>query len=113
MAGLHRVHFHLSHVVALSLRGLHSQAEAYNIQPLRALHQVALDGGAWTTASLLLPKQDPLYKQTCGGTEEELEAIVAYTEAMKKLKTAAPAYVSDKDKKAKGKGKGDPDPGNG
>ena len=83
MAGLHRVHFHLSHVLAFLLRGNQRQAEAYTVQLLRALHQVALDGGARTSASLLLPKQDPLYKQTCGEAEEELEAIVAYTEALK------------------------------
>ena len=69
MASLHRVHSHLSQVLALSLRGSQSQAEAYTVQLLRALHQVALDGGSWTSASLLLPKQDPLYKQTCGRME--------------------------------------------
>ena len=75
MAGLRRVHFHLSQAPALFLRDL-------------------------------------LYKQTCGGTKEGLEALVAYTESMKKLKTAASVCVSEKDKKAKGKGKGDQDPGN-
>ena len=112
MAGLHRVHFHLSHILALSLRGLHSQAEAYNVQLLRALRQAALDGCAWTTTALLLPKQDPLYKQACGVMRGKLEVIAACTEAMKKSERAAPACVSDKDKKAKGRGKGDQDSGN-
>ena len=112
MSGLHRVHFHLSQALARPLRGPHSQAEAYNVQLLRALQQVALDGNAWTTSAPLLPKRDPLYKQTCKIREEELEAIVAYTGALKRLKTATPAYVSYKDEKAKGKGKGDQDTGN-
>ena len=102
MAGLHRVHFHLPHILATSLRGDHNQAGAYMVQLLRALHQVALDGGTWNTGSLLLPKTDPLYKNQCGGTEEELEAIVAYREAMQKLK-GRPDHPGQP---GKGKGKG-------
>ena len=78
MAGLHRCHFHVSHILRLSLKAENRRAEAYLVQLLRALHQVALDGGTWATGSLLLPTRDPLFKQACGGTEEELEAIVSY-----------------------------------
>ena len=35
---------------------------------------------------LLLPKADPLQKEAFGATERELEAIVAYQEAMKRIK---------------------------
>jgi hypothetical protein len=68
---------------------------------LRALHQVALDGGTWSTASLLLPRQDPIYREQFGATGEELEAIVAYQEAMKKLKPR-----QDQPGGGKGEGKG-------
>ena len=87
LAGLLRVHFHLSHILSLLLKGRKSQGKADIVQLLRSLHQVSLDGGVWSTASLLLPKPDPLYRETFGATEVELEAIVAYQEAMKKIKS--------------------------
>lgn len=99
MAGLHRCHYHLSHILAISLRGDHKQAEAYIVQLCRCLHQVALDSGTWATGALLLPKPDPLFKQTTGGTEEELEAIIAYQEAMKRLKKTDGKFENGKDVK--------------
>ena len=109
MASVRRVRSHLSQVLALSLRGNQSQAEAYTAQLLRAPHQVALDVGAWTSAPLFLPEQDPLYKQTCRGTKEGLEVMAAYTEALRKLRTVQ----SNPEKvEAKGGGKGDEDKDN-
>ena len=109
MSGLHRCHFHLCHALTLSLRGKKTQCEAYMVQILRALHQVALDGGTWGTASLLLPRADPIYREQFGATGEELEAIVAYQEALKKIRSkpeGPPGNVKDKaDAKEKG-GKG-------
>ena len=106
MVALYRVHFHLKHVLASSLRGNRSQAKAYIVQLCRTLHQVALDGGCWTSASLLLPKPGLLYKQTCRGTEEELKIMAANTEALQKLKTVQ--IITRKDK-GKNTGKGDKD----
>ena len=110
LAGLRRVHFHLSHILTLQLRGQNLQSQAYTVQLLRALHQVSLDGGGWQTAMLLLPKADPLQKEAFGATERELEAIVAYQEAMKRIK---PVFHGDDgngektEKEKKGKGKGE------
>ena len=87
MNGLQRMHFHLCHIMTLSLKARQPQAEAYMAQMLRALHQVALDGGSWSTASLMLPRKDPIFKDQFGASGEELEAIVAYQDAMKRLKT--------------------------
>jgi len=108
LAGLHRVHFHLSHILGLSLKGKKKQAEAYTVQLLRSLHQVSLDNGMWSTASLLLPRPDPIYRENFGATETELEAVVGYQEALKKIrnKTAAEEPTDDKDAKAKGGAKG-------
>jgi len=108
LAGLHRVHFHLSHILGLSLKGKKRQAEAYTVQLLRSLHQVSLDNGMWSTASLLLPRPDPIYRENFGATETELEAVVGYQEALKKLKgkTITEEPIDDKDTKAKGGGKG-------
>ena len=87
LAGLHRCHFHLSHILAMMLKGQLVRAQAYMVQLLRALHQVGLDNGVWTTASLLLPWRDPIYREQFGATERELEAVVAYQEALKKIRT--------------------------
>ena len=112
LAGLHRVHFHISLRLTPPPRGQDLQSQAYTVQLLRAPHQVSLDGGGWQTAMLLLPKADPLQKETFGATERELEAIVAYQEAMKRIK---PVFHGDdvngekteKEKKGKGGGQGD------
>ena len=111
LAGLHRVHFHLSHILGLSLKGKKKQAEAYTVQLLRSLHQVSLDNGMWSTAALLLPRPDPIYRENFGATETELEAVVGYQEALKKIrsKTQTDDGGDDKDAKPpKGGGKGQP-----
>ena len=45
LAGVHRVHSHLSRVLALLLKGRESKGEAYIVQLLQSLRQVSLDGG--------------------------------------------------------------------
>ena len=74
---------------------------------------MSLDGGSWDTASLLLPRPDPVHRELFGGTEKELEAAVAYQEALRKLRRRAPGdpQAEQQDPKGKGKGKGkDPAP---
>lgn len=111
LAVLHRVHFHLSHILGLSLKSKNKQAEAYQVQLLRCLHQVSLDNGMWSTGSLLLPRPDPIYRESFGATEAELEAIVSYQEALKKIRNVPHGKAGnddapeDGDKGAKGKGK--------
>ena len=99
LAGAVPVALSVEHILAISSRGDHKQAEAYIVQLCRCLHQVALDSGMWATGALLLPKPDPLFKQTTGGTEEELEAIIAYQEAMKRLKKTDGKFENGKDVK--------------
>ena len=118
MLGLKRVHWHLSHILSLSLKGKKREAEAYSTQLLRGLRQVVLDGGSWDTASLLLPARDPCAREVFGATERELEAVVAYQRAMKDIrKPWAPAVPPEdapdgkggKGKKGLGKGKDNAD----
>jgi hypothetical protein len=85
LRGLQRVHYHLSHILALSMRGEAQPAQAYMVQLLRCLHQVCLDQGSWEVGSLLLPKSDPLSRTEFGGTLAELEVVDGYREALKKL----------------------------
>ena len=89
MKGLHCCHYHVARAVALILDGKAMEGAAYLCQLLRALHQVALDHGNWSTGSLLLPFKDPVYMEQFGATERELEAVVGYKEAMKKITTKA------------------------
>jgi hypothetical protein len=85
MPSLHRIQFHLSLILAAPLRGNHSQAGAYTVQLLRALPKVAASGGIWFKASELPPVDDPLYTNPGRYTQEELDIMQAYQEAVKKL----------------------------
>ena len=85
MLGLKRVHWHLSHILAVSLGGRHAEAEAYMVQLLRAVHQSVLDSGSWHTAMLLLPGEDPCQKETFVATERELQIIAGYRDAHRRI----------------------------
>lgn len=95
LRGLHRCHFHASNVLNLMMKGKEKEALAYQVQFLRALHQVNLDGGVWTTAMWLLPKADPIDRPLFGDTAKELETIAAYQEALKKLQSRQPHYAAE------------------
>ena len=56
--GLWRVHYHLSIILMLSMKGKSREAMAYMVQLLRALHQVQIDNGSWATAMHLLPRRE-------------------------------------------------------
>ena len=102
MKGLQRIHYHLGFILTHLLRREHQEAEAYVVQLMRCVHQVCLDSGAWTTGQHLLPRADPLEKPLFGGTQQELENIAAYTEALRKLRKSHGDTLSE----PKGKGKG-------
>ena len=89
--GLQRTHYHLSQALELLMRGRQDQGVAYLVQLLRTLNQTNLDEGSWDTASLLLPKRDPLERSLFGGTQQELEVAAAYKKAMRDLMPARPA----------------------
>ncbi len=54
---------------------------------LQSLHQVALDGGDWGSAALMLPTPDPLARQVFGGDEMMLSEIYSYKKAVRELQT--------------------------
>ena len=88
--GLLRLHYHVSHALTYSLRGQTLISQAYMVQILRALYQLSLDNGSWSTAALLLPKADPVFRELFGGTQEELEAAASYQKALKEMRGGAP-----------------------
>ena len=67
------------------------------MQLLRAVHQTVLDKGSWDTASLLLPTQDPCHRELFGATQGELETIIAYQDALKKVKKGVPVLGEHED----------------
>ena len=71
MRGLHRIHWHASFILEHLVRGETDEAAGYLTQLLRAVHQVCLDGGNWTTARHMLPRSDPLEHEQFGGTQAE------------------------------------------
>jgi len=86
MKGLWRCHHLLSDVLQLLDAQENEAAMGLTVQALKALHQVALDGGAWETALLLLPDDDPLSKPAFGGEERELEAAYTYKKSLQELR---------------------------
>ena len=83
--GLKRCHWYVSHALTHFLRGETAAGEAYLTQILRGLHQVALEGGGWDTACLLLPGHDPCSREPYGCTEEDLHTIAAYRDAERRI----------------------------
>ena len=63
MQGLKRVHYHLSKILALSLKGKKHVSEAYTVRLLRATHQCCIDSGSWDSASLA-PRKGPVREET-------------------------------------------------
>ena len=86
MKGLWRCHHALSELLTLQESGDTRQAIAFNIQLLKALHQVALDRGDWSSAALLIPSADPLAREAFGGEERELLEVHRYKKALRDLK---------------------------
>ena len=52
----------------------------------------------------LMPRSDPIEKQAFGGTQQELETISSYLEALKKLSTRKPGDAAKDGEKGTGKG---------
>ena len=119
--GLKRCHWYLAHGLTYSLRGEHLISQAFMCQLLRALHQVAVDGGGWENACLLLPGHDPCRRDPYGMAEGDLHVIAAYKDAQRRLERRGPRQDDEerdewqpsgegrewKDKKKqKGRGKG-------
>jgi hypothetical protein len=98
--GLHRIHHHLSHVVALGLKGQVAESMAYGCVLLRAVHQCSLDNGQWDVANLMVPGEDPCTRSQFATGERDLETILAYQEAMKKLKKKSSKEDGDEDEAA-------------
>ena len=66
---------------------LSAHAHAFAAQLAKALHQVAIDGGSWESASLMLPLPDAFQEPSFGGSERELAAVHSYRKAMKDLRS--------------------------
>ena len=86
------------------IKGRDYEAQAHMVQYLKAIHQVVIDGGGWDTASLLLPRADPVTKVEFGVTQAELETAAAYREALKKLEVKQKENQGGKGGKGGGKG---------
>ena len=64
---LMRIHYAVSELLQVLLKGKVERAALQAVQLLRALHQVCLDQGSWQAASLLLAHVDPLERPKFGG----------------------------------------------
>ena len=75
MKGLYRCHHAASEILQYLSRGENAQAEGHVVQLLKALHQMALDRGAWTHAIHLIPTADPFGRANFGDTELEMQQV--------------------------------------
>ena len=111
LKGLQRVHAYVGDVLTELEDGSPSNAGVICVQLLKALHQVAIDGGAWTNATLYLPTPDPLTRRMHRGDDGEMEVISVYRKAQLDLSKAQKATQGDggqddEGTKPKGDGKG-------
>ena len=70
-------------------RGDHEIAAAQTVQGLKAMRQVALDGGHWDIAWELTGIQDHLRSEEFAGSFEDLTAISAYRKYRRELKAGS------------------------
>lgn len=106
---MHRVFLMMGEALRLHSAGQHDQCGAQLVQNMKAIHQFASDG-SWRVAWQLSFMADPFDPHRQGGSEMELEAILANLKTQDDLSTktgAGGVTKPDKDnKKGKG-GKGD------
>ena len=86
MQGLWRCHAGLQEIVQLLADKKPDHAHAFATAFAKAIHQVALDGGSWDSAALMIPLPDALQEPVFGGSERELAAVHSYRKAMKDLR---------------------------
>ena len=120
MVGIWRIHYILSEALQLLVEKRYEHGTGLSIQLLKAISQVATDGGSWQNAMWLVPLEDPIGTEDFGGDEAEIEEIYAYKKALLELKVQGSGSGRDTnkdefwwnpktkqwEKKTKGKGKG-------
>lgn len=75
----------LQEVIWLNLQGDHAHATAFACQLSKALLQVALDGGDWTNALLLIPVPDVLEEVKFAGEEQEMIEVHGFRKAIREI----------------------------
>lgn len=106
---LMRIHYAVSELLQVLLKGGTERAALMAVQLLRAIHQVCLDQGSWQAASLLLSHVDPLERPKFGGEPDQLERIASYIKAMNDLEKRNQNVVREDltaPPKGRGRGKG-------
>ena len=88
MKGLWRLHWIISEILQEALLDDvdHDFVKAALAQTLKAVHQVAIDDGDWSTAFLFLPWEDPLQGDDFAGDPNEMLAAQSYKTAMSDLR---------------------------
>jgi hypothetical protein len=121
---LQRVHYMMSEVLELMLKGQMEKACLQQVLCLRAVHQTALDQGDWEVSWMITHLENPFSRPRWGGDEAELGKVAAYLRSMAELEKstaklraqsyytmdraedpAKPGNPNKKGKKGKGRGK--------
>ena len=92
LRGLWTCHWHISEALTV-LPDKPDLAGAMLVQLLKALHQVALDGGSWQTATLFLIVPDPKIQSSFGGSSREQELAHQYLKAKNELLKAGKSFM--------------------
>ena len=104
-----RVFLMLGEILKSLLKGNSELAAAQCVQDMKAIHQFATDG-TWKAAWPLTYMADPWDPHRHGGTETEIETILAYLKTQDELKVKTGklggGHQEGEGEKPKGKGKG-------
>ena len=85
LRGLLRCHFAAAEALQEYLTGRPDHMAAQVALLMQALHQVALDAGAWDNAQMILVHPDPLTRPEFGAGPEIMSEIAAYRKAIAEL----------------------------
>ena len=96
MKSMQRVYIMLGAILDESLRGEEDLARARTVQCMKAIHQYVLDQ-TWRTAWPLTFLEDPFSVGRQGGTEPEMEAILAYLRTQDDLRRRAGQFGEVRD----------------
>ncbi len=94
MSGMYRIYTFLGELLDLIQDEKWAHVPGAIALIAQAVLQVALDGGSWDVAALMVPFRDPLRRLDFGGEPELLEDIATYKKALAELRAKLVAAAS-------------------
>ena len=89
MTGLWRIHWYLSRMLEWHVEGRDDLIVPAIATLCRCIAQVAREDGSWESAHLMMILDDPLDRCKWEGSDDEMQDVWMFREALKKMKKKA------------------------